>query len=84
MSLSFHLQIQEFLFQWSSAWSTVQLTAMAGLKSFTMTLGQLCVTTAGGWLRLKWCVGSWAVVKHCWLLLDLILGKDLDSCGQAT
>lgn len=84
MSLSFHLQIQGFLFQWSFAWSTVQLAAEAGSRSFTTTLGQLCVTMAGGWLRLKWCVGSWAVVKHCWLLLGLILVKDPDRCGQAT
>lgn len=35
----------------------------------------------GTWSRQKWCAGSWAVGRPCWLPVGLTLGKDLASFG---
>lgn len=83
MALPCCLQPQECPSQRSSAWPMVQRAATEGSRSSTMTPGQPCVTMAGGWLRLEWCVGSWAAGQRCWLLAGLILGKDRDRCGRA-
>lgn len=83
MALSCFLQPQECPSQRSSAWPTVQRTAMEGSRSSTMPPGQHSAMTAGGWLRPKWCAGSWAVGQRCWLPVGLILGKDQDRCGRA-
>lgn len=43
--------------------------------------GELCVTTTGTWPRQKWCAGSWAAGRPCWLPMGLTLGKDLAPFG---